>query len=248
VAAGPPQGADAGPYGRRIMQNVFRRTGERAVSGQPDAEGANMKNSRSYLDLGEIFDDIFDAAQDFREEFQRSFRRDPFVKYCFDENTDYYPNYSYPPMNIYMSADRSMTFEFALAGFEEKNISLAFQGDYMVFSAKIGVTPSGTPGDFGSGFGGASGFGFGGAPGESGFTGREPENCGEAGQEGVHYFKRRLKLKDIEKQKYYVPLDKYAQENVKAVFKNGILRVIIPPKDEPDQSDGIKIEIVKEGN
>jgi HSP20 family molecular chaperone IbpA len=225
------------------LQNAFRRMWECVVSGQPDAEGVYMKNSRSYLDLGEIFDDIFDAAQDFREEFQRSFRRDPFVKYCFDENTDYYPNYSYPPMNIYMSADRSLTFEFALAGFEEKNISLAFQGDYMVFSAKIGAAdaPDG-------GFGGAAGFGFDGIPGKSGVTGREPESGVEAGQEDVHYLKRRLKLKDIEKQKYYVPLDKYAQENVKAVFKNGILRVIVPPKDEPDQSDGIRIEIVKEGN
>jgi HSP20 family molecular chaperone IbpA len=208
-----------------------------------------MKNSRSYLDLGEIFDDIFDAAQGFREEFQRSFRRDPFVKHCFDENTDYYPNYSYPPMNIYMSADRSMTFEFALAGFEEKNISLAFQGDYMVFSAKIGAVggvddPDGAPGYEGA----ASVFGSG-HEGESGLPDGVPRGYdGETGQEGLRYFKRRLKLKDIEKQKYYVPLDKYAQEKVKAVFKNGILRVTVPPKDEPDQSDGIKIEIVKEGN
>jgi HSP20 family molecular chaperone IbpA len=205
-----------------------------------------MKNSRNYPDLGEIFDDIFDAAQGFREEFQRSFRRDPFVKHCFDENTDYYPNYSYPPMNIYMSADRSMTFEFALAGFEEKNISLAFQGDYMVFSAKIGAAGSVDDPDV-SGYDGADGA-FG--PGHEDESG-PPDPCGydgEAGQEGLRYFKRRLKLKDIEKQKYYVPLDKYAQEKVKAVFKNGILRVTVPPKDEPDQSDGIKIEIVKEGN
>jgi HSP20 family molecular chaperone IbpA len=54
-------------------------------------------------------------------------------------------------------------------------------------------------------------------------------------------------MKDIEKQKYYVPLDKYAQEKVRAVFKNGILKVAIPPKDEPDQNEGIKIEIIKEG-
>jgi HSP20 family molecular chaperone IbpA len=200
------------------------------VSGRPGTKGAIMKNSRNYLDLGEIFDDIFDAAQGFREEFRRSFRDDPFVKHCFDENTDYYPNYSYPPMNIYMSADRSMTFEFALAGFEEKNIDLAFQGDYMVFSARIEVADDVSGGEV-----------------EYGST-DERADYGEARQEGLHYFKRRLKLKDIEKQKYYVPLDKYAQEKVKAVFKNGILRVKIPPKDEPDQNDGIKIEIVKEGN
>ena len=62
------------------------------------------------------------------------------------------------------------------------------------------------------------------------------------------YFKRRLKMKDIQKQKYFVPMDKYAQEKVRAVFRNGILKVTIPPKEEPDQSDGIKIEIIREGD
>jgi HSP20 family molecular chaperone IbpA len=64
--------------------------------------------------------------------------------------------------------------------------------------------------------------------------------------ENVRNFKRRLKMKDIEKQKYFVPLDKYAQDKVKAVYRNGILKVTIPPKDEPDLNEGIKIEIVSE--
>ena len=80
------------------------------------------------------------------------------------------------------------------------------------------------------------------------FSARISEGENTLSEENARYFKRRLKLKDIEKQKYYVPLDKYAQEKVKAVYKNGILRVNIPPKDEPDQSEGIKIEIIKEGN
>jgi HSP20 family molecular chaperone IbpA len=101
---------------------------------------------RGYVDLGSIFDEIFDAAQSFQDELHNNFQRyghgfsrdrpfGPFDKGFFDENTDYYPNYSYPPMNIYMSGDLSLSFEFALAGFEEKDISLSFQGDYMVFSA-----------------------------------------------------------------------------------------------------------------
>jgi HSP20 family molecular chaperone IbpA len=53
-------------------------------------------------------------------------------------------------------------------------------------------------------------------------------------------------MKDIEKQKYFVPLDKYAQSRVKAVFRNGILRIHIPPREEPGKNDGIKIEIVCE--
>jgi HSP20 family molecular chaperone IbpA len=226
-----------------------------------------MKGSKGYVDLGTIFDEIFEAAQNFSEEVHRNFNqfgpgmhsggygpRGPFgpkgpfsQRGPFDENIDYYPNYSYPPMNVYMTADRSMNFEFALAGFDEKDISLSFQGDYMVFSARIG-------GDW--------------CPERSAEAVREPgpgENAGDEGDpfcgcaggchagegaadENVRYFKRRLKMKDIEKQKYYVPLDKYAQEKVKAVYRNGILKVSIPPKDEPNQNDGIKIEIIKEGN
>ncbi|MDR3275644.1 MAG: Hsp20/alpha crystallin family protein [Treponema sp.] len=203
-----------------------------------------MKGS-SYMDLSTIFDEIFEAAQGFGEEIKRNLNqyneecgdhgpmgrhpRNPFggprgpfgpgfegkFKYSFDENTDYYPNYSYPPMNVYMREDRSMVFEFALAGFEEQDISLSFQGDYMVFSASL---PSGE------------------------------QVVEENTEEKVRYFKRRLKMKNIEKQKYFVPLDKYAQDQVKAVFKNGVLKVSIPPKDEPDLNDGVRIEIVKDGN
>ena len=190
-----------------------------------------MKGSRNYMDMGSIFDEIFEAAQTFKDEFHRkfnecnpegtAFNQGPFNfgKHFFDENTDFYPNYSYPPMNVLMTEDRTLVFEFALAGFNERDISLSFQGDYMAFSAKIALPPddADSPVKF-------------------------------QNEENVRYFKRRLKMKDIEKQKYYVPLDKYAQEKVKAVYKNGILRVSIPPKEEPDQNDGIRIEIVKDGN
>jgi HSP20 family molecular chaperone IbpA len=198
------------------------------------------------MDLGSIFDEIFDAAQNFQDELHSNFHRygngfpggrpfEAFGKSFFDENTDYYPNYSYPPMNIYMSGDRSLSFEFALAGFDEKDISLSFQGDYMVFSATIPPVP-------GSQAGGP----------EAACAGDGTSPCdgtshGDGAEENLHYLKRRLKMKSIEKQKYYVPLDKYAQEKVRAVFKNGILKITIPPKDEPEQSEGIKIEIIKEG-
>jgi len=220
------------PYGDSIILSV--RTANALL-----AKEQFMKGPRSYLDLGNIFDEIFEATQEFKDQFQRNFkncqgerdfhphhgpghehghRHGPFgfEKYFFDENTDFYPNYSYPPMNAYMTEDKSLVFEFALAGFNEKDISLSFQGDYMVFSAKLSPDP------------------------ENPVRPSNPED-------NIRYFKRRLKMKDIEKQKYFVPLDKYAQEKVKALFKNGILRVSIPPKDEVDQNDGIKIEIVKEG-
>lgn len=194
-----------------------------------------MKGNKMYVDIGSILDDVFEAAKDFGEKMKDF---GPGFDGCgpnpmggfhangeghgeghggasgswFDsqteENADYYPNFSYPPMNIYLTPERSIVFEFAVAGFEEKNIVLSFQGDYMVFSAKIEMEPP---------------------------------------LEGIRFFKRRLKLKDIDKQKYYVPADKFDQEKVKAVFKNGILKVTVPPKEAADVNEGIRIEIVREG-
>ena len=207
--------------------NGITRSGDRTQR----VKESCMRPTKNYMDLGSIFDEIFEAAENFKDEFHRNFQScnggegsgfdnfgRAFQKHFSDENTDYYPNYSYPPMNVLITEDRVLIFEFALAGFDEKDISLSFQGDYMVFSAKIPESPGDTtdiPPVISSG-------------------------------DNVRYFKRRLKMKDIEKQKYFVPLDKYAQDKVKAVYRNGILRVSIPPKEEPDQSDGIKIEIISE--
>jgi HSP20 family molecular chaperone IbpA len=176
-----------------------------------------MKNANGFIDLGSIFDDVFQAAEGFREEFQERFGdtarhwHDP-TDCFFNENTDYYPAYSYPPANVIMTDDRSLVFEFALAGFEEKDISLSFQGDYMVFQAKL--------------------------------PGAVSTDVAPSGEENFRYLKHRLKLKDIDKQKYFVPLDKYDQNKVKAVYKNGILRVTIPPKEEVEKDEGVKIEIL----
>ena len=190
-----------------------------------------MKGNRMYVDIGTILDEVFDAAKNFGANFQNmgekmgeklgpNFnlhvnaapgpgRGKPWFDMGQDENADYYPGYSYPPMNIYLTSERGMVFEFALAGFDEKDIALTFQGDYMVFSAKISLE--------------------------------------DLPEDDVRYFKRRLKLKDVEKQKYYVPADKFAQDKVRAIFRNGILKVTVPPKEESDTPEGIKIEILKEG-
>ncbi|MCL1927334.1 MAG: Hsp20/alpha crystallin family protein [Treponema sp.] len=155
-----------------------------------------MKTTHPFLDLGTVFDELFNAANQFYNEF---------------EITDCYPGFSYPPMNIFLTEDKILNFEFALAGFDEKNISLSFSGDYMIFSARMEDAESGNPAN-------------------------------------VHYLKRRLKLKDIENQKYYVPMDKYVHEKVQAVYKNGILKVTIPPKPEKTQNQGISITIITENS
>ncbi|HUX21548.1 MAG TPA: Hsp20/alpha crystallin family protein [Spirochaetia bacterium] len=172
-------------------------------------------NERSMFDIGKVMDEVFGAAQSFSETFSDAFRNGPNMHHArgpwsfFNENVDFYPAFNYPPANVYITGDKQLIFEFALAGFDEKDIDLKFHGDYMVLSARI------------------------------------PMEMNE--REGVRYFKRRLKLKDIEGQRYYAPADKFDRENVKAVFKRGILRVELPPKEDPSDDEAIRIDIEKEG-
>jgi len=105
-----------------------------------------------------------------------------------------------------MTADKVMIFQFALAGFEEKDINLEFRGDYMIFSAKA------------------------------------PESADNL--DNVKFLKRRLKLKSIDEQKYYVPADRFAQESTKAVLKNAILNVTIPAKETVEEPSGFNVPIV----
>lgn len=161
-------------------------------------------HNRDYMDLGRLLDQIFQAT----EQFTNSFGSFDFDLRKNAEHRNYYSGYPFPPADIYMLADKTMVFEFALAGYRDSDITLEFQGEYMVLSAR--------------------------AP-ESGSDDEQPI-----------YFNRRLKFKDIPEQKYFVPEDKFDRESAKAVFRNGILRVSVPPRDEVRNPAGVKIEIVNE--
>jgi HSP20 family molecular chaperone IbpA len=165
-----------------------------------------MKENFNF-DLNRIMDEIFTAAEDFRDAFKDGFKKNFFYgpNTNWDENVDFYPAYSFPPANIYITPEKNMVFEFALSGFDENTINLEFKGDYMILSAKITE------------------------------SNKEPDNA--------KYFKKRLKFKDIEENKYYVPESKFNREKVNAVFKNGLLRVTIPPKDDYKSQEGIKVNI-----
>lgn len=161
-------------------------------------------HNRDFMDLGRIFDRIFDAAENFGDVFGN-------VDVNFNkpgEHRDFYSIYPFPPVNTYMTADKTMVFEFALAGYAESDISLQFHGDYMTLDADAPHQP---PMD-----------------------------------DNVMFFNRRLKYKPIVGQKYYVPADKFDHDRAKAVFKQGILRVTVPPKEEATNPPGVKIEIVRE--
>jgi HSP20 family molecular chaperone IbpA len=163
------------------------------------------------VDLGKIMDDIFEKAGKVGSALQQNLRLSSLeekIKAKWDETMDYYPTYSYPPLNVYIKPDKTLVFEFALAGFKEKDIDLSFRGDYMVFSGHVA------------------------------------EDI--LHEEGVKYFKRRLRFKDVTEQRYYVPDDKFDREKVSAVFKHGVLKVEIPPRQETVRFETVKIKITGE--
>ena len=55
-------------------------------------------------------------------------------------------------------------------------------------------------------------------------------------------------LKSYERLEYTISADDYAQNLAKAVMRNGVLTITIPPKDAADDPNCIRVEILKEGN
>ncbi len=119
------------------------------------------------------------------------------------------PGYLYPPANVYLTPEKQLVIELALAGFNEKDVRVQFKGDYLVFSAKA------------------------------------PEAA--APDERTQYFKRRLRMRDVDEQRYFVPADRFDQAASQATFRNGLLRIVVPPRESPATADGITIDIRTEG-
>ena len=165
-----------------------------------------------YVDFNDIFDDFSRAARAFQQELSGYMRDRREFENQNTHGTNSYDEYGWPPVNVYTSDTDTLVFEFGLAGFNEEDVSLTFQGDYMVLSALCRTAL---------------------------------KNCddGEPVRPETRYLKKSLRFDPVEKQKYYVPADKYAREKTKAVFKNGLLTVSIPIKETGGQNGGIKIEI-----
>lgn len=64
-------------------------------------------------------------------------------------------------------------------------------------------------------------------------------------KEDLSHSTQRFFARDIDRKEYKVPADQYEQGSSKAVYKNGVLTVTIPPKEE-DDSYSIKVDIHKD--
>ncbi len=176
--------------------------------------GSNYRD----FDFGPAIDDIIRAAREFGEKMKETgsgmgpFGFDCCFDRMFDRGTEWRSEHgryhSFPPANIYTSRDGSLVLEFALAGIDEDAVSISFQGDDLVLSAKMAE--------------------------------RWPE------ADAAEYSRRGFRPRDVERQRYRVPAEDYLQAQAKAVFKNGVLTVTVPPKR--GESEGIKIEISREGD
>jgi len=160
------------------------------------------------FDFEKVFDEAFKFAENCRDSFDPREAGERMREGCgcgpFGRQADFFPSYMYPPTNFYLTPDKKLVLELALAGFEEKDLSVQFRGDSLLFSA------------------------------------RAPQAQDDA---GVQFFKHRLKMRDIEEQRYYVPTDRYDQGRAEAKFRNGLLRIVVPPREEAAQDPGIKVNI-----
>jgi len=73
------------------------------------------------------------------------------------------------------------------------------------------------------------------------FTAKAPE--APAPDERTQWFKRRLRVRDVEEQRYFVPADKFDQAASQATFRNGLLKVVVPPRETPAAAEGINVTI-----
>lgn len=141
------------------------------------------------FDFEKIVDGVINTAKNIGETIVE--KSGEFIKDSgLQDLKDYYPFYNNPPLNLYLSEDKSLIFEFGLPGFIKSDINIEFEDDYMIFSAVLSNLYS-TGGD-------------------------------------NRYFKKKVKLGNIEKQKYYVPAERFNREECDIKMKNGLLRVVIP--------------------
>jgi HSP20 family molecular chaperone IbpA len=100
-----------------------------------------MENFRSFADeirgsAREFGKNMRDWGREFHAEAERRGWDDCFCHFR-PGTDDFFPPYAFPRMNAYLTPDRSMVFEFVLAGFAEEDISVSFRGDFMILSARL---------------------------------------------------------------------------------------------------------------
>jgi HSP20 family molecular chaperone IbpA len=94
--------------------------------------------------FGKPFDDLRREAKDFADHMKGMAAEGVYSEYepgCSwkfnDRNPVFSMDFYYPRTNTFITADRSLVFEFMLPGFDEKSIFVNFKGDKMTLKARL---------------------------------------------------------------------------------------------------------------
>lgn len=96
----------------------------------------NKDNKFPFMDLNKFLDEVFGQVEGFSEKLQHEMDRTFHGRGPWAEGLDFYPTYAYPPMNVYLTSEKDLVIEMALAGFQQDDLELQFVGDYLLFSAR----------------------------------------------------------------------------------------------------------------
>lgn len=94
-----------------------------------------LKMSNKEFDFSKVMENVFDTARDVASVIAK--KGEEFIKESgLKDVKDYYPLYSWPPVNIYTDDNQDLVMEFSLAGFKEEDIHISFKKDDMILSAE----------------------------------------------------------------------------------------------------------------
>jgi HSP20 family protein len=178
-----------------------------------------MSEKKEYtFDLGRMMDEAFKVAQEFSESFGREFAKGfPSAEDMRARFREHFKWHDWADFYPYYS-------------YPPTNIYLAKDGSLNFEFALAGFAAK----DIDLQFRGDYLY----------FSAKAPQEAEQ--EEGVQYFKRRLKLKSVEEQRFYVPEDRFDREGVQARFHSGLLQVTIPARGGAAKTQGIKVDIVDE--
>ncbi|MGL1893763.1 MAG: hypothetical protein OCD02_19155 [Spirochaetaceae bacterium] len=93
-------------------------------------------SDKNDFQFGKMVENFIGTAKNITENIVQ--KGEEFIKDSgIQELKDYYPFYSWPPLNLYVSEDSCLIFEFGLSGFIRSDITIGFEDDYMVINAKL---------------------------------------------------------------------------------------------------------------
>lgn len=85
------------------------------------------------MSLWDLYNETFNNFENNLDDFEKDFFDNDFMRIS-DKISNSYPKF--PPANIFITIDKTLVFEFAIAGHKKDDIDLSISGDYLSLSLK----------------------------------------------------------------------------------------------------------------